>query len=111
MDIQYAKELLTTLADGINPLTGEVLSQNDSCNQPDIVRALYTALAELDKRPEKTKGLQPENAGKPWTPEDDERLKECFVSGMTQKELCNEFKRSSGSISSRLTRLGITHDL
>ena len=110
MDIQHAKELLKTLADGTNPLTGEVLSQNDSCNQPDIVRALYVALAELDKQPGRTKGLQPENAGKPWTPEDDERLIECFKSGMTPKELCNEFKRSSGSISSRLARLGITND-
>ena len=37
--------------------------------------------------------------------EDDERLKECFKSGMTQKELCNEFKRSSGSISSSPAQL------
>ncbi len=110
MDIQHAKELLKTLADGINPLTGEVLSQNDSCNQPDIVRALYAALAELDKQPGKTKGLQPENAGKPWTPEDDERLKECFESRMTKQDLCNEFKRSPGSISSRLARLGLAND-
>ena len=107
MDIQYAKELLKSLADGINPLTGEVLSQNDSCNQPDIVRALYTALAELDKRPEKTKGLQPENAGKPWTPEEENQLKELYNKGLTNKEISKELCRTPGSISSRLVRLGL----
>ena len=30
MDIIRAKELLTMLADGVNPLTGEVLSDEDS---------------------------------------------------------------------------------
>ena len=49
MDIQRAKELLKMLADGVNPLTGEVLDYNDSCNQGEIVRALNTAVTELEK--------------------------------------------------------------
>ena len=31
MDIQRAKELLAVLSDGVNPLTGEVLPEDDSC--------------------------------------------------------------------------------
>ena len=29
MDIQRAKELLTLLADGVNPVTGEILPEDD----------------------------------------------------------------------------------
>ena len=44
MDIERAKELLTVLSDGVNPLTGELLSEDDSCNQVEIIRALNTVL-------------------------------------------------------------------
>ena len=49
MDIAYAKKLLETLADGVNPVTGEVLSDEDSCNQPDVIRALHLAATCLEK--------------------------------------------------------------
>ena len=50
MDIIRAKELLTMLADGVNPLTGEVLSDEDSCNQVEIVRALNVALRVMENQ-------------------------------------------------------------
>ena len=53
MDIQKAKEILSILADGINPITGEALATYDSCNQADVVRALHSVLMELDKQPKK----------------------------------------------------------
>ena len=36
MDILRAKELLAALADGVNPFTGEILPDDDSCNQAEI---------------------------------------------------------------------------
>lgn len=47
MDILRAKEILASLADGINPVTGEVLPPYDSCNQGDVLRALNTVLDYL----------------------------------------------------------------
>lgn len=41
MDVQRAKELLTVLADGVDPLTGEVLPDDHVCNKGEIVRALH----------------------------------------------------------------------
>ena len=67
MDIQRAKELLAVLSDGVNPLTGEVLPEDDSCNQVEIVRALNTVLRYLDNQPQKSAKPSPDNAGKPWT--------------------------------------------
>ena len=103
MDILRAKEIIEGLADGVNPLTGEVLPPEDSCNQADVVRAFHTILSAL---PEKKQKPQPENAGKPWTSEDDSILSQMYEEGKTRKEICEYFKRSTGGIASRLVRLG-----
>ena len=110
MDIARAKELLEVLADGVNPLTGEVLSPEDSCNQVEIVRALHCVLKTLDIQPEKPKKPQAENAGKPWTPEAEDTLIRMFDEGKSKKEICDYFKRSSGAIAARLVHLGRIED-
>ena len=106
MDIIRAKELLTMLADGVNPLTGEVLSDEDSGNQVEIVRALNVALRVMESQSKRRNSSPPENAGKPWSAEDDDTLARMFDSGAARKDICDYFKRTSGAITSRLVRLG-----
>ena len=108
MDIIRAKEIISTLAEGIDPTTGEVLPDNSVCNKGEIVRAFYAVLNHLDEK--KPKKNLPANAGKPWSAEEDAKLITCFESGMSTKELCSEFKRTPGSITSRLARLGLTRE-
>lgn len=103
MEIQRAKELLEILADGIDPLTGEVLPDDHVCNKGEVVRALHCAVEEMFRR---RKRPLPENNGKPWTEELDSELCRLFDEGMKKKELCAHFKRSPGSIESRLEKLG-----
>ena len=105
MDVSRAKEIISALAEGVDPTTGEVLPDNSVCNKGEIVRAFYAVLNHLDEK--KPKKNLPANAGKPWSAEDDAKLKYCFESGMSKKELCAEFKRTSNSISSRLALLGL----
>lgn len=107
MDSKRAKELLKQMADGINPLTGEVLPEDDLCNQPDIIRALHMAVAVLEKARKPNPPL-PENAGKSWTTEDDETLCQLYDSGANTKEMAEHFQRTAGAITSRLIRLGKT---
>lgn len=40
-------EMLKTLAKGINPETGEVLSPVSSANKPETIRLLFTSSEEL----------------------------------------------------------------
>ena len=103
MDVQRAKELLAVLADGVDPLTGEVLPDDHECNKGEIVRALHCAVEELSRRREKT---LPESNGKPWTKELDDELCRLFDGGMKKKDLCAHFARTPGAIESRLQRLG-----
>ena len=105
MDTTYAKELLEILADGVNPITGEVLPNSDSCNQPDIIRALHLAVAQLEKEIRKVNRL-PANAGKPWTSEDEETLCRMFNNGCSKKDICSFFKRTESAIAARLVHLG-----
>lgn len=106
MDINRAKEIIATLAEGVDPTTGEVLPDNSVCNKGDVVRAFYAILNRLDDK--KAMKKRPVNAGRPWTNEDDEELIRCVREGLSRREICERFARSSGSITSRLSKLGIT---
>lgn len=105
MEIDRAKELLQQMADGVDPLTGEILPEQHLCNQPDIIRALHTAINALEKE-SKPKPPLSKNAGKPWVEDDDHTLCQLYDSGMSTKELAERFQRSRGAITSRLVRLG-----
>ena len=60
MDLQRAKELLSGLADGVDPLTGEVLPEDHVCNKAEIIRAFHCVLKSLPGKPPKP---QPEKCG------------------------------------------------
>ena len=89
MDIQRAKELLTALADGLDPLAGEVLPSDHVCNKGDIVRALHCVLEALLRGQKKP---LPANNGKPWTEKADQELCSLFDSGMTKKRALCSFR-------------------
>lgn len=78
MELERARTLLTELADGVDPLTGECLPPDSVCNRPEIIRALHCVLQHTAggrKRP------SPPNAGKPWTEADDSALLQMYDAG------------------------------
>ena len=103
MDLARAKELLSGLADGVNPLTGQLLPDDSVCNRAEIVRAFHTVLAATPASRPKSLPL---NAGKPWTPEEDEKLANIYDSGSSKKDMCAYFKRTDGAIAARLVFIG-----
>jgi len=106
MDIERAKSILNILADGINPVTGEVLSSEDSCNQVEVVRALNTILRTVEIQQISLAKQKRQNAGKPWTEKEEFELSKMFDEGRTRKEICEYFKRTDGAIAARLVKLG-----
>ena len=103
MELERARTLLTELADGVDPLTGECLPSDSVCNRPEIIRALHCVLQHTAggrKRP------SPPNAGKPWTEADDSALLQMYDAGSDVGELETHFQRSSTAIIRRLERLG-----
>ena len=105
MDICRAKEIIAMLAEGIDPTTGEMLAEDNVCNKAEVVRAFYTILQNIGMN--KPKKELPENAGKPWTEEEEKVLLELYNEGLSKKELSQRLGRTINSISARLLRLGI----
>lgn len=106
-----AIEIVESLAKGIDPLTGEILSEHGPLNDPTVIRALFEAVNALrtatatyqqnvEARP------KPSNAGHAWPPEEDARLLADFDAGVTPKELAQKHGRTTGAIKSRLVRHG-----
>lgn len=106
MDTSKARELLSILADGIDPFTGEILPEDHVCNEPDMIRALHLAVQQLGNVKTSVTRSRPENAGKPWSEEDDRILCEMFERGYKRKEMKEYFKRTGGLIIARLEHLG-----
>jgi len=50
--------------------------------------------------------LLPTNAGKPWSPEEDNSLAASFDKGTPVRKMASEHGRTEGAIASRLVRLG-----
>lgn len=104
MEITRATELLTLLADGIDPLTGEVLPMDHVCNQPDIIRALHCVLQALPAGPKKKRAA---NAGQPWSQEEAALLTKEYQGGKSILEMARAHGRSRGSIEAKLANLGL----
>ena len=107
MDIQYAKEIIHTLADGVDPNTGEVFPPNHVCNRADVIRALHMAEQALQKdlnRPEE--GPWHKEYGKVWSQKEIEMLINYFDKHYTVAQISKILGRSESGIRAKLVRLG-----
>ena len=126
METQKTLQILRTLADGIDPATGEQFATSSAYQHPDTVRALFSAVRMLENPvalastpvPAKQAGAAPvkqasasakpglENSGRPWSEEEDARLGSTYDAGRSIEELAGIHKRSKWAIEARLARLG-----
>ena len=108
METSEALRIIESLADGVDPFTGEVFPDNSPFQNPQTVRALFIAtraLERLEVRQRRERQL-PENTGNAWDDEEEEQLCASFDEGMTIGQLAERHRRTEGAIRSRLGRLG-----
>ena len=111
MSPSRAKEILEALAQGVDPRTGEAFSEDGPLSSPHVVRALYAGIRAIERgTAQPTRRHQPslgfENAGQLWTADEETRLTAEYDRGTTIAALAQAHKRTRGSITSRLVRLG-----
>jgi len=107
MDTAKSLEIIRTLANGVDPYTGEEYPIDSPYQHPQTIRALFVAVQALE-RVKKAGDWQrqlPDNAGKAWEDEEDQRLVSAFDSGKSSKQLAEDHQRTA-SIRSRLLKLG-----
>lgn len=109
MDEMKALTIVSALANGVNPLTGEIFPADSPYQATDVVRALYVSLRALESRPwqrPRPRERLPGNAGKPWSEEEDQRLLDEFERGRPLPELAHAHERTLAGIQARLERHG-----
>jgi hypothetical protein len=108
MEIANASKIIQALANGTDPVSGEVFPESSTYNHPTVIRALFVSLKSLEELELKEKRARrlPANSGKPWGAEEDRNLCEEFDRGVPVKELASKYLRTDGAIEARLVRLG-----
>lgn len=108
MEIQEALGIVRKLADGVHPETGEVLHNDSVYQHPQAVRALHRAVGALEFQEERERARKflPANAGKPWSNQEDALICDELRRGLTFEQIAKNHNRTTGSIISRLVRLG-----
>jgi len=105
MEIQEAIRMIRALADGVNPDTGEILTEDSICRNPKAVMALNRALAALVTQQQREL-KKPGSAGKYWERAEDEQVCEELRKGMDFNEIAKTHHRTVPSIVARLVKLG-----
>jgi hypothetical protein len=118
MEIREAQKIVKTLAQGVDPNTGEVFSPESPYNEPGIIRALFTVhefvrqarkprMSVDEKRQENLDLGRPRNYGLPWTDGDRAKVAKAFEDGSAIEELAATHERSQGAIRAELIRQGL----
>jgi hypothetical protein len=109
MELQAARQIIDTLAQGIHPVTGEVMPEDSPYNAPPVIRALFAVSQALDggspTAPKPRRELPP-NAGKAWLAQEDGKLETAFAAGIDVKQIAEELGRTTWAIEARLVKLG-----
>lgn len=110
MDDNKALAIVSALANGVNPRTGEMFEVDSPYQSADVIRALYVAVRALEMS-SRSKGRinrarLPANAGKPWSEQEDRELLQKFDDGLPVPLLAQAHDRTLAGIQARLERHG-----
>ena len=125
MDDRQALAIVTALANGANPSTGEVFAADSPYQSPDVIRALFAAVralearchgavvapttpkpkAESEPRPAKADAGKP-NIGKPWSAEEDKQLLAAFDADKPIADIARAHGRTTNGVRARLEMHG-----
>ena len=108
MELSTAKQILSLLADGIDPETGEIVPEDSVCNQPEVIRALrFSPDCLSHQKQRRMTSIFYVNQGKAWTAEEESLLTQLFRKGESNAQIQMELQRSESAVSARLVRLGL----
>jgi len=108
MNAAEALAIVRSLANGVDPESGEVFPSDSTYQRPQIVRALYVAASALEQidRIERRKSQLPQKTGQPWTEDEDRKLLAAFDAGRALQELAAAHERTPAAVRARLVKYG-----
>jgi hypothetical protein len=108
MQLDAALPIVRALADGVNPVTGELYPETSPYAEPRTLRALFSAVDLMQKEVDREKRRErlPANFGKPWNEAEDRTVVAEFDGGLTLIDIARRHARTQSSIRLRLEKLG-----
>ena len=108
MDTAHALAVVRSLANGVDPESGEIFPPESAYQRPGTVRALYEAAAALERmeRFERRRQQLPPKTGEPWSENEDRKLLAAFDAGRSLQELAANHERTMGAVRARLLKYG-----
>ena len=108
MDQAQALAVVRSLANGVDPESGEIFPPDSAYQRPQIVRALYEAAGALERaeRLDRRKAQLPRKAGEPWMEDEDRKLLAAFDAGRGLQELATAHERTVTGVRARLIKYG-----
>lgn len=108
MEAAEALAIVRSLANGVDPMSGEVFPADSAYQRPQTVRALYQGAEALERqaRSQRLRAQQPAKTGEPWSEDEDRRLLAAFDAGRSLEELATAHERSKSGIRARLLKYG-----
>jgi hypothetical protein len=136
MDDRHALAIVSALANGANPITGEMFASDSPYQSPDVIRALFVATRALESqvgaagvrvtpmatesandrsesKPSRAPDKAPQsarpgqsNAGKPWTADEDKQLLAAFDGNAPLAEIAKAHGRTQNGVRARLEKHG-----
>ena len=108
MDQSQALAVVRSLANGVDPESGEIFPAESAYQRPQIVRALYEAASALERieRFDRRRQQMPPKTGEPWSEEEDRKLLAAFDAGRALQELAAQHERTMGAVRARLLKYG-----
>jgi hypothetical protein len=106
MDSRRALDVVSSLAAGTDPDTGETFAADSPYQSVTVVRALYVAVQALQvaARVRTDRRHRGERANQPWLEAEDQQLLDRFKQGLSVIELAKQHQRSPAAIQARLER-------
>lgn len=104
-----ARQILQSLIQGIDPVSGEELPHETVLQRADVLRALLAGLTALEQTAARAqrRSQLPDNVGQAWTTEEESRLVAAFKSGDSPVIIARQHGRTLRAIEARLEKLGL----
>lgn len=104
-----ARQILQSLIQGIDPVSGEELPHETVLQRADVLRALLAGLTALEQTAARAqrRAQLPDNVGQSWTTEEESRLVAAFKRGESPVAIAREHGRTLRAIEARLEKLGL----
>ena len=109
MNNEQALRIIEKMIQNREVLAEDTLTPNQLQQTQQIIKALQLASQALQSKIDANvrKSTLPNNAGKPWSEQEDQQIIEAFNNGESIASIAERHQRTQGSIRSRLSKHGI----